>query len=96
MFLGFFQQIGVFEIVVLCFLGLLIFGRRLPEVGKNLGRSIVEFKKGLNNVDEEVRQASQAPPPVVKSSEPARLEDKSAPSTTTANTASSSTTQHHT
>ena len=27
--------------------GLLIFGRRLPEVGKNLGRTIVEFKKGL-------------------------------------------------
>lgn len=26
---------------------LLIFGKRLPEVGKNLGKSIVEFKKGM-------------------------------------------------
>ena len=26
----------------------LIFGKRLPEVGKNLGKTIVEFKKGLN------------------------------------------------
>lgn len=38
---------GVDGIVVLA-IGLLIFGRRLPEVGKNLGKTIVEFKKGLN------------------------------------------------
>jgi sec-independent protein translocase protein TatA len=34
--------------IVVALVGLLIFGRRLPEVGKNLGRTIVEFKKGLN------------------------------------------------
>jgi sec-independent protein translocase protein TatA len=33
--------------IVLLVLGLLIFGRRLPEVGKNIGQTIVEFKKGL-------------------------------------------------
>ena len=38
---------GVDRVVVLA-IGLLIFGRRLPEVGKNLGKTIVEFKKGLN------------------------------------------------
>ena len=38
---------GVDGLVILA-IGLLIFGRRLPEVGKNLGKTIVEFKKGLN------------------------------------------------
>src|SRR5579862_6927879 len=39
--------VGIDGLVILV-VGLLIFGRRLPEVGKNLGRTIVEFKKGLN------------------------------------------------
>lgn len=47
--------------------GLLIFGRRLPEVGKGLARSIVEFKKGLREVTEEIDTASvkssTTPPP---------------------------------
>ena len=38
---------GVDGLIILA-IGLLIFGRRLPEVGKNLGKTIVEFKKGLN------------------------------------------------
>jgi sec-independent protein translocase protein TatA len=39
--------VGMDGLVILV-LGLLIFGRRLPEVGKNLGKTIVEFKKGLS------------------------------------------------
>jgi len=37
---------GWAEVVVLGLVGLLVFGRRLPEVGKSLGKGIVEFKKG--------------------------------------------------
>ena len=44
---GIFNGFGFIEFAVLAILGVLIFGKRLPEVGKNLGRSIVEFKKGL-------------------------------------------------
>jgi len=51
------------EIVILIVLGLLIFGRRLPEVGRNIGRSIVEFKKGIKGIEDEVDQASSKTSP---------------------------------
>ncbi len=72
-------NLGAFEIIVLCFLGLLIFGRRLPEVGRNLGKSIIEFKKGLSGVDEDANRAAQAPRPLnqVNSHDSARIEDRS-------------------
>lgn len=55
---------GPFEMMIIAGFGLLIFGRRLPEVGKGLARSIVEFKKGLREVTEEVENASSAKPTV--------------------------------
>ena len=46
------------EWVVLLVLGLLIFGRRLPEVGRSLGRGIVEFKKGIRGIEEDIDEES--------------------------------------
>jgi len=37
---------------------LLIFGKRLPEVGRSLGKGIVEFKKGLKGIEDDVEVAS--------------------------------------
>ena len=48
---------GAEWILILAF-GLLIFGKRLPEVGRSLGKGIVEFKKGLKGVEDEVEEAS--------------------------------------
>jgi sec-independent protein translocase protein TatA len=44
------------EWLVIAALGLLIFGKRLPEVGRSLGKGIVEFKKGLKGVQDDVTQ----------------------------------------
>ena len=56
---------GWWELVLLAGVGLLIFGRRLPDVGRNLGRGIVEFKKGLSGLEDEIENAGgvDQPPP---------------------------------
>ncbi len=41
------------HLIILGIVLLLIFGRRLPEVGRNLGRGITEFKKGMRDVTAE-------------------------------------------
>ena len=54
---------GPFEWIIIAGLGLLIFGKRLPEVGRSLGKGIVEFKKGLNSVGEDVALVDDEPTP---------------------------------
>lgn len=45
----------------LAIIGLLVFGKRLPEVGRGLGRSIVEFKKGLKGIDDDIDDQASRP-----------------------------------
>jgi sec-independent protein translocase protein TatA len=45
--------LGTPEILVLLVLGVLLFGRRLPEVGRYLGKGIVEFKKGMKGLEDD-------------------------------------------
>jgi len=50
---------GIWEIIIILIVALLLFGRRLPEVGRSLGRGIVEFKKGLKGVEDEIDKAGR-------------------------------------
>lgn len=45
---------GYQEMLVILIVGLLIFGRRLPEVGKAVGRTIVEFRKGVQDLKDQI------------------------------------------
>ncbi|MEL6497630.1 MAG: twin-arginine translocase TatA/TatE family subunit [Planctomycetota bacterium] len=56
--LGLFTSLGPLEIGIILLVGLLLFGRRLPEVGRGLGKSIVEFKRGLKDATDEIDEVS--------------------------------------
>ena len=47
-------NVGWFEMMMLMGLAVLLFGKRLPEVGRSLGKGIVEFKKGLSGAVDEL------------------------------------------
>jgi len=53
-----FSMPGGWEWIIILIVALLIFGKRLPDVMKSVGRGIVEFKKGVKGVEEEVESAS--------------------------------------
>ncbi len=56
--LAFLPTIGGPELMVFCVIGLLLFGKRLPEVARSLGKGIVEFKKGVKGIEEEIHQST--------------------------------------
>ncbi|MEK6677146.1 MAG: twin-arginine translocase TatA/TatE family subunit [Planctomycetota bacterium] len=49
------------EWIIIGAVALLIFGRRLPDVARSFGKSIIEFKKGLRDVHDEIDTASKPP-----------------------------------
>jgi len=39
--------------MVILVIGVLLFGSRLPEVGRSLGKGLMEFKKGVAGVEDD-------------------------------------------
>ncbi len=50
---------GGSEWIIIGLAALLIFGRRLPDVARSVGKSIVEFKKGLRDVKDDIDTQSR-------------------------------------
>ena len=59
-----FGSVGVPELIIIFTIALIIFGpRKLPELGKSLGKSLAEFKRASNELkstlEEEIRLEEQ-------------------------------------
>jgi TatA/E family protein of Tat protein translocase len=86
--------IGFPEMLIILVVALIFFGpRKLPELGRSLGRSIGEFKRASNELrntlDDEIRaeerrastQAAPPPAPISNPTDPANLPSPAAPET---------------
>ena len=73
-----FPQLGMMEMVVVMGVAVLLFGKRLPEVGRSLGKGLVEFKKGLRGMEDEydVHSTSTAHVPSRRFEDTPRADDR--------------------
>ena len=54
-------MLGTTEIIVICFVVLLLFGgKKIPELMKGLGKGVKSFKDGVNGVDLETSKDDKA------------------------------------
>lgn len=70
--MAFIGGIGPMEMMIVGIIALLLFGKRLPEVARSLGKGVTEFKRGLSGIEEESNRAAYR--------EPARESSRPAPS----------------
>jgi len=47
---------GPYQLIILAIIVLLLFGKRLPDTMRSLGRSITEFKKGVKEGEDELSE----------------------------------------
>lgn len=67
------------EMMIVGVIALLLFGKRLPEVARSLGKGLTEFKKGMQGIEDDVRDTSngRSEASVSQVSRPApRIEDE--------------------
>jgi len=71
--------IGPYEFALVGLLAVLLFGKRLPEVARSLGKGVMEFKKGIQGIEEEIEEAAQVQPKIAKADEPIEADEKEEP-----------------
>lgn len=58
-----FLGLGTPEIILVCFVILLLFGaKRLPDLARGLGKSLSEFKKASKEAENDIRQSIEEQP----------------------------------
>ena len=54
-----FMGVGVQEMLIIGVIAVLLFGTRLPSIARSFGQSVVEFKKGMREIEEDVKSDVQ-------------------------------------
>ena len=54
---AYFGMPGPLELIIVAAIILLLFGNRLPSVMRSMGKGIVEFKKGVQGIEDDVQEA---------------------------------------
>lgn len=49
---------GWAELVLLLIVAVLLFGKRLPDIARSVGRSLTEFKKGVKETQDDLNEAT--------------------------------------
>jgi sec-independent protein translocase protein TatA len=57
-----FGGIGTPEMLIIGIIALLLFGKRLPEVARNLGKGFTEFKRGVTGVEDDLKRSVYTEP----------------------------------
>jgi sec-independent protein translocase protein TatA len=52
------HMFGPWEMAAIAMVSLLIFGNRLPSVMRSLGKSVTEFKKGMNSIEDDIEEGA--------------------------------------
>ena len=69
------MKLGIWELLIVLAIALLIFGpKALPKLGKSLGKTVGNFKKGLGEDDEDEDAPKTARAETVENAEPERAD----------------------
>ena len=49
---------GPLEMIIIGVIAVLLFGKRLPEVGRSVGKGLMEFKRGIRGMEDDVDSAA--------------------------------------
>jgi sec-independent protein translocase protein TatA len=54
--------IGTTELIIIGIVAVILFGARLPSVARSLGRSLTEFKRGMSDVGDDLKETVYSDP----------------------------------
>jgi len=77
---GQFSLPGGTEMLIILVVALLLFGNRLPQVARSLGKSLNEFRRGMQGLEQELKSAmNETPPPSMPKKRAENEEDRQTP-----------------